>query len=77
MKAIKYILVVLICVLSAQGDDAPRRVIVEISRGSIVFGEVISETKDTLVLRNREGKEITIDLKGGSRVVTLVEGGTR
>jgi len=76
MKAIKYILVVLICVLSAQGDDAPRRVIVEISRGSIVFGEVISETKDTLVLRNREGKEITIDLKGVSRVVTLVEGGT-
>ena len=51
------------------------RVMVEVSRGKIVAGEIIQQDSDIVVIRERSGDLVTVDLNGVTRVVPLVEGG--
>ena len=51
------------------------RVLIEVSRGKVVAGEIIQQEGDVVVIRERNGELVTIDLDEVTRVVPLVTGG--
>ena len=52
-----------------------QRVLIEVSRGKIVAGEIVQQDLDIVVIRDRNGELVTIDLNEITRVVPLVTGG--
>lgn len=55
--------------------DVGDRVIVEVSRGNIVAGEVVQQEGELIVVKDRNGNEVPLDLNKVTRVVPLVAGG--
>ena len=75
MMLIWHILFTLLLSVSQPDVHVGQRVLVEVSRGKIVAGEIVQQELDVVVIRDRNGELVTLDLSGVTRVVSLVTGG--